>query len=81
MGYNRRYYLKQVIKVQAIIKQMEKLGIPYTRIYKDYIEDQFDISYSTYTNYLTVSDPEDQLKELEENIYKQKQLKIKKDAK
>lgn len=65
MAYNKRYYYKQIIKVLDIVEEKEALGIPYTVIYKDYIETRFNISFSTFSNYLTITDAQEKLAELE----------------
>lgn len=65
MAYNNRYYYRRVIKVLDIVMEKEPLGIPYTKIYRDYIDKQFDISFSTFSNYLTITDAEEKLAELE----------------
>lgn len=64
MAYNRRNLLNKMVKIQDIVAEKFALGIPYTRIYKDHVRDQFDISYSTFNNYL-YHNARAELKELE----------------
>lgn len=64
MGYNRKNYLKKVLKIQEITLKYRKEGLYFKNIYHEYIADQFNISQKTYENYLGVN-AKKQLKELE----------------
>lgn len=54
MAYTSRYLLNKVAKVQAIVNNNKKKGIPAKWTWKHEIEAQFDISYSTFNNYLAI---------------------------
>lgn len=53
MAYNRRNLLNKILKIQAIAEREFSRGVPYTYIYRTYIKEQFDISYSCFNNYLS----------------------------
>ncbi len=55
MAHNPERRLNKIEKVQRIHLLHAKAGIPGTRIFKDYIEDNFDIGYRTYTSFLSVN--------------------------
>lgn len=53
MAYNKRNLLNKILEVQEIARREFSRGIPYTRIYRTNIKDQYHISYSTFNNYLS----------------------------
>lgn len=54
MAYTSRYLLNKIAKVQAIVNKNKKKGITAKWTWKHEIEEQFDVSYSTFNNYLAV---------------------------
>ena len=65
MTYNKRYYYLRIIEVQEIVTLHKKKGITQIYIYKQHIEKQYNISYSTYNLWLSIPAKRD-LKRLEE---------------
>lgn len=66
MAYNRRNYLKKVLKVQEVTLREQKKGKTYKQIYYQHIEREFHISYKTFSNYLGVN-ARHQLKKLKDD--------------
>ncbi len=64
MGYNRKYFLVRVKRVNELYKELSAKGITNEFIYKHHICDQFNISRSTFYDYLTIP-YEKQMKEIE----------------
>lgn len=64
MAYNRRNFLKKVLKIQEITIKYRDDGLYFKNIYHKYIEEQFNISQRTYETYLGIN-ARKQLKELE----------------
>lgn len=64
MAYNRKNYLKKVLKVQQITLEHRARGLYFKEIYHEYIENQFDICQRTYESYLGIN-AKKQLKDLE----------------
>lgn len=64
MAYNRRNYLKKVLKVQQITLEHRARGLYFKEIFHKYIENQFDICQRTYESYLGVN-AKKQLKDLQ----------------
>jgi len=54
MGANRKYHLERVVEMQDYVLELqgEHPGLPYTKIYSQYIRQRFKISYSTYRVWL-----------------------------
>lgn len=67
MSRNKKYHLRRVEKMQSKVKDiLEKhKGLSYTEIYRQYIDAEFDISYSTYCNWLG-KNPKKELKQQQE---------------
>ena len=65
MAYTRRYLLNRVKAVNEIYKRESKRGVTAIFIYENLIRDQFNISYSTFYNYLAIP-YERQLRELDQ---------------
>lgn len=65
MAYNRKNYLKKVLKVQLITLEHRAKGLYYKEIYHEYIENQFNICQRTYESYLGVN-AKKQLREFDE---------------
>lgn len=55
MAYNRKNYLKKVLRVQAITIHYRAQGLYFKEIYHKYIEDEFNISKRTYDEYLSIN--------------------------
>lgn len=64
MAYNRRNFLKKVLRIQEITIKYRDDGLYFKNIYHKYIEEQFNISQRTYETYLGIN-ARKQLKELE----------------
>ena len=64
MAYTRRYLLNRVKAVNEIYLRESKRGVTAVFIYENLIRDQFNISYSTFYNYLAIP-YERQLRELD----------------
>ena len=64
MAYNRRNFLKKVLRIQEITIKYRDDGLYFKNIYHKYIEEQFNISQGTYETYLGIN-ARKQLKELE----------------
>lgn len=56
MAYTNQYLNNRILKITAIFDKYDRIGVPSTRIYKDYILPEFDISFSTFRNYLGKSE-------------------------
>lgn len=54
MAYTRENYLDRVKKVNETYRVFSVKGIPNETIYREYIKGQFNISRSTFYQYLTV---------------------------
>lgn len=56
MSYNNLNLYKRVAEMQKVVLEIQKQhpGLPYTTVYRDYIRDQFHISYSTFNRWLGV---------------------------
>jgi len=56
MASNRKYHLERVVEMQDHVLEIqgEHPGLPYTKIYSQYIRQRFKISYSTYRAWLGV---------------------------
>lgn len=54
MAYTSRYLLNKISKIQAIVNKNKRKGISAKWTWKHEIEQQFDVSYSTFNNYLAV---------------------------
>jgi len=74
MAYNRENLLKRIIKVQNIVLEYKEMDVPYKRIYEKYIKEQFNISYSTFNEYMGMSNVNGQLKKLQDEKQKQKEI-------
>ena len=64
MAYNRKNYLKKVLKVQKITLEHRAQGLYFKEIYHKYVENQFNICQRTYESYLGVN-AKKQLKEID----------------
>lgn len=71
MAYNKLNYYKRIIEIQEITLEKQKVGIPNTRIYKDYIKDRYLIADSTFKRYLAIP-AKRELKKLEKKIAERK---------
>jgi hypothetical protein len=65
MAFNRRNYYRKIIKVQDIVTEKQRLGITNTRIFEEFIKDEFNISKRTFDEYLGIP-AKNKLKELEQ---------------
>ncbi len=54
MAYRKENYLNRVKKVNEVYIPLAKKGIPNETIFKKHIQQQFDISRSTFYEYLTI---------------------------
>jgi len=56
MAYNRENFLLRVLKMQKEVLEIQELhtGIPLAVIYRDYIQKKYNISYSTFNNWLSI---------------------------
>lgn len=52
MAYNKRNLLKRIIKVQDLVKEHTRHGASQKWIYENMIAETYNISYSTFNNYL-----------------------------
>lgn len=71
MAYNKRNLLNKIQEIQDIVSREYDRGVPYTYIYRNLIEKQYHISYSTFNNYLSCKVKE----ELEKLDRKESELK------
>ena len=55
MAYNRRNFLKKVLRIQEITIKYRDDGLYFKNIYHKYIEEQFNISQRTYETYLGIN--------------------------
>lgn len=53
MSYSRRNLLKRIIKIQDIVNEQKKHGVTQKWVYDHLIAEPFNISYSTFNNYLS----------------------------
>ncbi len=67
MAYNRINYLERVVVIQELVKKYQNTGSTLIWIYKNIVNPQFRISYSTYNNYLSIP-AKKLLKEIKENM-------------
>ncbi len=67
MVYNRRMFLSKVIKIQEIVLKEKRGGSFQKFIYEDRIAGEFNISYSTFNNYLAIN-AKKELSELEKQF-------------
>jgi len=74
MAYNRENLLKRIIKVQNIVLEYKEMDVPYKRIYEKHIKEQFNISYSTFNEYMGMSNVNGQLKKLQDEKQKKKEI-------
>ncbi|OWP76862.1 hypothetical protein [Flavobacterium oreochromis] len=65
MAYNRKNFLKKVLKVQEIALHYSKQGLFFKEIYHLHIENQFNICKRTYDGYLGIN-ARKELRELQE---------------
>jgi len=56
MAYNDKFLNDRILKVTQIFDQYDKLGVPSTIIYSEYVKNTFFISWSTFRNYLNKSE-------------------------
>ncbi len=63
MAYTKKYFLARVKRVNELYKDLSAKGITNEFIYKHHVRDQFNISRSTFYDYLTIP-YERQLKEI-----------------
>lgn len=75
MAYNRKNYLRKVLKVQEIVLLHRKQGLFFNEIFHKYIESQFHISKRTYDSYLGIN-ARKELKDLEQNNPNNQQLNL-----
>ena len=54
MAYNKKNYYEKIIKIQNIYLEHKNKGISIVEIYRRYIQNDFNISYSTFNNYLNI---------------------------
>jgi len=54
MAYRRENYLNRVKKVNEVYIPLARKGIPNETIFREHIQRQFDISRSTFYEYLTI---------------------------
>lgn len=65
MAYNRKNFLRKVLKVQDIALHYRNQGLFFNEIYHLHIEHQFNICKRTYDSYLGIN-ARKELKELQE---------------
>ncbi len=65
---NKMNYLKRVIKIQTITKEVWKEDMTYKFIWRHHIHEQFNIEYNTYIRILNEKKPKEQLENLETKI-------------
>lgn len=53
MSYTRKNLLRRIIKIQDIVSEHKRRGVTQKWVFDNVIADQFDISYSTFNNYLS----------------------------
>lgn len=75
MAYNRENYLKNVLKIQAIVLQHRKQELFFNEIFYKHIEKQFNISKRTFDSYLGIN-ARKELKELQEKKQETNQLNL-----
>ncbi len=66
MAYNRKNYLKKVLKVQELALLHRKQELFFKEIFYKHVESQFNISKRTFDSYLGVN-AKKELKELEQS--------------
>lgn len=52
MAYNKKNLLKRIIKIQELVKEHTRRGVSQKWVYEEVVCGMFDISYSTFNNYL-----------------------------
>lgn len=54
MSYTNKYLLLKILKFQNYVQDIlqEHKGLPLTKVYTIYVKDEFDISYSTFRNWI-----------------------------
>jgi hypothetical protein len=55
MAYNRKYLLRKVIKIQALVIAGNKKGVSNKWVYYNEIADVYDISYDTFKRYVGIN--------------------------
>lgn len=65
MAYNRKNFLRKVLKIQEIVLHHRKQGLFFNEIYHLHIENQFNICKRTYDSYLGIN-AKKELRELQE---------------
>jgi hypothetical protein len=74
MAYNRENLLRRIIKVQDVVIEYKKKDVPQKRIFEKYIKSQFNISYSTFNEWIGIP-AKTQLKKLLAEKEKQNEIK------
>lgn len=65
MAYNRKLFLKRVIEVQELALKYTNSGVTQKFIYDNHVRDTYNISYSTFSNWMGIPAKSD-LKKMEE---------------
>jgi hypothetical protein len=72
MAYDRENLLKKIVEIQDIVLEHKRKFVPQVRIFREYIEKQYHISYSTFNQYLSIP-AHAQLKKLQAQKEKQEE--------
>jgi hypothetical protein len=54
MAYNRENLLRRIIKVQDVVLEYKNRDVPQKRIFEKYIKDEYNISYSTFNEWIGI---------------------------
>lgn len=65
MAYTKKYFLVRVKRVNELYKELNAKGVTNEFIYHNHVKDQFNISRSTFYEYLAIP-YERQIKEIEQ---------------
>ncbi|HCY40836.1 MAG TPA: hypothetical protein DHV48_05695 [Prolixibacteraceae bacterium] len=79
MAYNRRLFLIKVIKIQEIVINEKRRGCFQKFIYENRIAGEFNVSYSTFNNYLAIN-ARKELSELEKQFAQNNDAELSEDS-
>lgn len=54
MAYNRKLFLKRVLEAQETAKVYILKGVSQKYVYENYIKERYNISYSTFSNWMGI---------------------------
>lgn len=52
MAYNKKNLLRRILKIQDLVKEHARHGVSQKWVYENLIAEPYNISYSTFNNYL-----------------------------